>query len=675
MPSKLSPKEYGEVLSTQNNVKAEITKSTNSTASGDSSGGGGKVPLDCNGVVSSSGKPCIKEEPNINEDDESTKDNDVKVVAVSTNTRSGRISMRLRLKKEKVDTSPSPPQTKRSRRSAAKGNKAATTSRTDEPIEVGSTEIKVETSDDAAATTENNELVSDVVQVDILDEENRRGLPQKEASRGHHNPTTNKTSSSRGKGTKNATCTTPTDRDRENSESEDLDEIDKDDPPWKPSVERRRPESNVDRNLDQAVEGLIKDYSVIDESSVQQSQACFPSPQASSSLTSDVCSSTRDSIPPQQEHVSLEFEGIVAVPVESTKCILCMALFKTTGELKAHMEIVHAKGRRQAKTRVTPVEETDSRKKAPTPLVREGAEAKPRRRKPRQAGNLGHHECHFCHKRFQQMGHLRNHVRLHTGERPFVCDMCGKEFSQSGHLVSHINSHTNTRPYECQYCQKRFTQSGHLRNHERLHLGVRPYQCAQCGKSFTQSGHLVNHLRLHDGEKPFGCPFCGKRFTQSGHLSTHVKTHNEGRGHECNICFKRFAQASHLEEHSRIHSDLRTYVCAFTACSARFSTGALLSVHVQLHEQTGQHVEKRGRTRERQNCPPATSAPQSYLPDNITPLVRHPVIVRVGRDHVDNDEEDRGRMSFVSGNEDAAFVQAVMAPGVEVELLGEQVEL
>lgn len=49
-------------------------------------------------------------------------------------------------------------------------------------------------------------------------------------------------------------------------------------------------------------------------------------------------------------------------------------------------------------------------------------------------------------------------------------------------------------------------------------------------------------------------------------------------------------------------------------------------MHVQLHEQTGQHVEKRGRTRERQNCPPATSAPQSYLPDNITPLVMENII-------------------------------------------------
>ncbi|OQR69335.1 zinc finger protein-like [Tropilaelaps mercedesae] len=285
-------------------------------------------------------------------------------------------------------------------------------------------------------------------------------------------------------------------------------------------------------------------------------------------------------------------KGLVAVSIESTKCILCLASFKSAEELRAHIRIVHARSERHRRRVVrkenvstNPDDQHDVKpEKAPTPLTREGAKTKPPRRKRRAPGLTGSHECFECRKRFQQLGHLRNHLRLHTGERPFVCEICGKAFPQSGHLVSHVNSHTNTRPYECQFCKKRFTQSGHLRNHERLHLGIRPYQCAQCEKSFTQSGHLVNHLRLHDGEKPYRCSVCGRRFTQSGHLASHAKMHNSSRGHQCDVCHKGFIRAEHLTEHTRMHSDPRPFTCRYPGCGARLSNNNLLAVHMQLHQ-------------------------------------------------------------------------------------------
>ncbi|XP_065189969.1 zinc finger protein 239-like [Sycon ciliatum] len=134
--------------------------------------------------------------------------------------------------------------------------------------------------------------------------------------------------------------------------------------------------------------------------------------------------------------------------------------------------------------------------------------------------------CQFCQKEFKYVSRLREHERVHTGDRPFKCDVCEKSFTQSGSLCAHKRTHTGDRPFKCDLCGMSFSYSGHLCAHKRTHTGDRPFKCDVCGKSFTQSGNLCDHKHTHTGERPHKCKKCGKSFAHSSNLRRHKRIHS-----------------------------------------------------------------------------------------------------------------------------------------------------
>lgn len=108
------------------------------------------------------------------------------------------------------------------------------------------------------------------------------------------------------------------------------------------------------------------------------------------------------------------------------------------------------------------------------PLARRAAPTKPKpaaaaKRKSVASGSRRLHACTWCPKKFVTTGHLKQHVRIHTGDRPFKCTWCEKAFAQCGDLKRHERIHTGEKPFECKTCGKAFAQCGNLKKHERIH--------------------------------------------------------------------------------------------------------------------------------------------------------------------------------------------------------------
>jgi hypothetical protein len=93
---------------------------------------------------------------------------------------------------------------------------------------------------------------------------------------------------------------------------------------------------------------------------------------------------------------------------------------------------------------------------------------------PRTQRNVKLLKCDYqgCHMYFRKWHNFFDHLRVHTGERPFQCSEpgCNQSFTQKANLNKHMAVHQRRKRQKCQMCNKVFASAHIMKLHMRLHI-------------------------------------------------------------------------------------------------------------------------------------------------------------------------------------------------------------
>ncbi|XP_031637187.1 zinc finger protein OZF-like [Contarinia nasturtii] len=187
-------------------------------------------------------------------------------------------------------------------------------------------------------------------------------------------------------------------------------------------------------------------------------------------------------------------------------------------------------------------------------------------------------ECKECLKQFARKQNLNEHMILHADSSLFRCSRCRRVFLQKDEQKVHEEK-CNANVYECYICGKLIgPKKTNLEQHMRVHTGDRPFQCQHCLKQFKQKHTLDVHMKLHTMKLPFKCSICRYGFTKQTKCKAHERT-CRWRCYHCHICKKFFGSKSNLENHLRSHSGDKPFQC--TLCRIGFAVKSNLTKHTK----------------------------------------------------------------------------------------------